>query len=771
MNEKTLIYRLSEGVGRAARSANFCVSGTLPVADPGIDVDGIGRVKLPLKPAAAKKLAAACSPAPYGKGTRTLVNKKVRNSFELQPSQFIVTNPDWDDSIAAAIKSAADQLGLPADRVQSKLYKLLLYRPGGFFLPHRDSEKTNRMVGSLIVVLPTPFEGGELTVRHQGSAQRLDFKEAAAGQAACFAAFYADCEHEVSHVMHGFRLCLAYNLTLKRAGRRKKTSTPAEGEGSSANELAESISKWIASAESTPLVFALDHHYTQRGLSLDLLKGEDRTTAQLVLDAAEEADCLVYMCQISRHLSQFADDGRWGRRRYYDAVPSNLELGEVFEDDLQGSEWVDPSGRRQPLPEMRFSPESIVASTPLDQWRPTREEYEGYTGNAGNTLDRWYHRSALCVWHCDHHYDIIARADVEFAIQMLAPLVKKLKNALKNRQEEARIECVPLARAIIGRWPKYLRWGYHLERKGPKDAFPALLVEIGDVSTARDFLEGPARNDRGIDIAKLVVSFCRKHGCEMFADELTQLFASHQDGLSARDAKWLDQLACAKFDDPAKEGLVGKLASLAAEQFCQPLPSERRYRHQDSKDIERTLAALVRILIIAGNDDDLERVIAFLASHAERFSLEQVQVPSLERVVAWLRKETRPVPPLVAGWLRSLQQQLRAATAEEPQPPSDWSRPAQIPCTCRYCKELKAFLADPNSANGRIAAPEQTRYHVLGEIDRYRCDVAHKLDKTGRPYSLVFTKTKGSYEQRLKRYAADQKLLERVNAIHKSKEH
>ena len=76
------------------------------------------------------------------------------------------------------------------------------------------------------------------------------------------------------------------------------------------------------------------------------------------------------------------------------SVPRNLELGEVYDDELQGEGWVDTGGKRQPFPAMSLGVASIVASTPIDQWKPTREEYEGYTGNAGNTLDRWYHRSA-----------------------------------------------------------------------------------------------------------------------------------------------------------------------------------------------------------------------------------------------------------------------------------------------------------------------------------------------------------------------------------------
>ena len=40
------------------------------------------------------------------------------------------------------------------------------------------------------------------------------------------------------------------------------------------------------------MVFALDHQYTQRGLSLELLKGADRQTAKLVVAAAKRLHVL-----------------------------------------------------------------------------------------------------------------------------------------------------------------------------------------------------------------------------------------------------------------------------------------------------------------------------------------------------------------------------------------------------------------------------------------------------------------------------------------------
>src|SRR5262249_48789946 len=190
----------------------------------------------------------------------------------------------WNSAIADATRAVAEQLGLPADRLEASLYKLLVYEKGGFFLPHRDTEKHDRMVASLIVVLPNPFEGGKLVIRHGAVRQKLAFGDAAAGKMPCYAAFYADCEHEVERVTHGVRLCLAYNLVLKPMHEKSSATRPPTG---SADLVAESLRSWVAKQPAKPLVFALEHHYTERGLSLDLLKGADRQLADLVMSAAE----------------------------------------------------------------------------------------------------------------------------------------------------------------------------------------------------------------------------------------------------------------------------------------------------------------------------------------------------------------------------------------------------------------------------------------------------------------------------------------------------
>jgi hypothetical protein len=199
------------------------------------------------------------------------------------------------------------------------------------------------------------------------------------------------------------------------------------------------------------LVFALEHRYTQRGLSLDLLKGADRNLADLVVSAAERTDCLVHLAQVSRHLLQFADDGGFAPS-YTDRFRTGrhpIEIGETFEDDLSAAEWTDLLGDKQPWGNIPFELSAIVSSIPIDDWKPTSEEFEGYTGNAGNTLDRWYHRSAIVVWHRDHHFDVVARSGTADSIPLFCSLAAKLTRTPKKRHEAARIDCVRFARAII----------------------------------------------------------------------------------------------------------------------------------------------------------------------------------------------------------------------------------------------------------------------------------------------------------------------------------
>ena len=70
--------RLQAVLERVDRPEAFCISGALGTVLPGLEVAGLGPIGLPLSARQAKALRRRCEPAPFGKGTQTLVDSGVR---------------------------------------------------------------------------------------------------------------------------------------------------------------------------------------------------------------------------------------------------------------------------------------------------------------------------------------------------------------------------------------------------------------------------------------------------------------------------------------------------------------------------------------------------------------------------------------------------------------------------------------------------------------------------------------------------------------------
>ena len=71
------------------------------------------------------------------------------------------------------------------------------------------------MFGLLVVVFPTPHEGGTLLIRHRGQEWTFDPAPAlltAPPSSDGYTTFPSDVEHEVTPVVSGHRVTLTYNL-------------------------------------------------------------------------------------------------------------------------------------------------------------------------------------------------------------------------------------------------------------------------------------------------------------------------------------------------------------------------------------------------------------------------------------------------------------------------------------------------------------------------------------------------------------------------------
>lgn len=218
--------------------------------------------------------------------------------------------------------------------MQCKLYKLLVYEKGGHFVKHRDTEKEDGMVATMVVQLPSEHERGDLVVYRGGNeVQRHDFGKGD-GTAAFlphYAVHYADAEHALEKVKKGYRLVLMYSICLPPTMRHLLRSYDKP----LSEELAGLIGQLKPSADSFALL--LSHEYTAKSiqdLGTRALKGVDRAR----VEALEEANAALpirqklqfHIAGLKHDISFWDDGGSWVENEHDESIKWYSSSGESF---------------------------------------------------------------------------------------------------------------------------------------------------------------------------------------------------------------------------------------------------------------------------------------------------------------------------------------------------------------------------------------------------------------------------------------------------------
>ena len=145
------------------------------------------------------ELIAAATQSPFGRGTQTVVDTTVRNSFEIPAASL-------RDKTLTALSKCIDVSALSrTQELALKPYKLVIYKEGGHFHEHRDTVRGEGHIGTLVVVLNSTYTGGELEVTHGGRTETVT-------GAYSWVAMYGDCLHKINPVTSGTRVSLIYDI-------------------------------------------------------------------------------------------------------------------------------------------------------------------------------------------------------------------------------------------------------------------------------------------------------------------------------------------------------------------------------------------------------------------------------------------------------------------------------------------------------------------------------------------------------------------------------
>ncbi|KAJ8469014.1 hypothetical protein ONZ51_g9269 [Trametes cubensis] len=163
---------------------------------------------------ALDELERTCDPAVFGRNQETVLDETYRKAGKMDAENFMTRFDVYSTGLIDAVRQGLLTGPQEKKAIKAELYKLNVYGRGAFFKPHVDTPRADNMFGSLVVIFPTPHEGGELVLRHQDEEWTIDSADLLSGHSdrIAFVAFFSDVEHEVLPVLSGHRITLTYNL-------------------------------------------------------------------------------------------------------------------------------------------------------------------------------------------------------------------------------------------------------------------------------------------------------------------------------------------------------------------------------------------------------------------------------------------------------------------------------------------------------------------------------------------------------------------------------
>jgi len=763
---------LADLLGSVKTPGDFHAAGVCAMHTPLLQVDGVGPIALPLLTAQAEQLIAVAERAPYGRGEQTLLDTDVRRTWQIAAERVSIEGPRWQTALQSIVERAASGLGAGAG-VVAELYKLLIYDEGGFFMPHRDTEKSPGMFGTLIVGLPSLHTGGELVVRHRGREVRLDLRCGDPSEAA-YVAFYSDCVHEVLPVTSGYRPVLVYNLLSKGRGRAPRP--PAYDTQTAA--LTALLQAWCTdpgTADDRPakLVYPLAHAYTPAALSLGTLKGADAAQAAVLATAARQSGCELHVALMQIEESGSAEySGGYrprGWRRYHDSDDDadgddsgnadEFEIGEVFERGLTLSHWGRPDGSAASFGAFAFTDHEVCPDDALLEMEPDEQHFHEATGNEGASFERSYQRAALVLWPQRQRLQVLARAGLGVTLPYLEALIGRWESAGATRDD--------------ARWREAHELGQHMLqilRAAPTGTGPfgdearseaaqwlALLVRTCDSGLIDAFIEGISvagnygQGDNAVIIRALRVLPAQR-ACALLQQVLRANAELHLGGCAnlleraSTVAEWRGLLI------DAARGLLDALPGDPA----RAVAAKDAWRRQapDAAGVSQLLRSLCRIDAALA-----EQAVHHWLAWPKTYGLDSVIVPALRGLADASATRRHPAYKRLCA---AAVQHLQARAAQELAPPADWRRDANLACRCVHCTGLRQFLLSATEPGWRFKAKESDRDHVQLSIRQGRCDLDCTVERKGSPHVLVCTKNQARYEARVRQRKVDLEDLARL---------
>ena len=421
----------------AVSDGTFATSGILPNAvNPGLSIKGLGKVGLPLSERDAQAIIKQSREAPFGKGSRTFVDQSVRKTWELDPQQVQFRNREWPEVVQDAVRKSMELLGVIGGEtsVRADLHKLLLYEKDGFFKTHKDTEKAPGMFATLVIMLPSEHDGGDVVVHLRDRKQTLS-TSASKEFGYSYMAWYADVNHSIQPVTSGYRLVLTYNLIHR--SNTLEASRPASVLNDNQMIINQALKAWnknfnddVPDSDSE-FIYPLDHEYSEANYGLRFMKGADQNRCIKLHEACQEHGFCMFLAHFEHtsHGDRYdeSDDAEktWTLKKLF--LTEGILVAEDIEVEKNNIAGVD----------------DILEAEPDD------EEFEGWLGNEEAESTQIYRRSCLVILHRDQLTTFLGPAGELQRGDWTEALLHRIES--NNNAEAAKDELLKLCSIAVGK--------------------------------------------------------------------------------------------------------------------------------------------------------------------------------------------------------------------------------------------------------------------------------------------------------------------------------
>ncbi len=780
------------------RPGNFYTSDSLDVPLPNVQIEGIGTLSFPLPDEQAKKITRKAKRAPYGRGEETIVDTRVRNVWQVPPQKVKLGGKSWSTTMDKIVHRVAHGFGCDPSKVSTELYKLLLYDKGSFFTAHRDTEKTDGMFATLVVVLPSFHQGGELVIRHGEREVSLDLAPQETSEIT-FAAFYADCQHEVRPITQGNRICLVYNLIQKAGPGKKKKAKQALTAPDYSSEIAkatEMLRKWQETRASPKLAYLLEHQYSPGGLSFSGLKNKDAAVASVLSKAADQADCVIHLGIVHIEESGPAEPDyemlpRRSRRFFWDddlddleddaEIDVDYEIVEISEWEHYINEWVDPNDQSVDFGKIPLKAGELLPAGCLDNEEPDKQRVTEATGNEGASFERSYHRAAIVVWSREQFPEVLLQAGAKHVVPHLRQRMQAWSRSRNSSdQSKLRQEIISLAKRTIDEWePKkpFPLFPFDAEETKQDAGYRAemleLLMRLKEPSLIGEFIENVVGVEYDGQENAALAECCKHLRQDRMSELLSGIAAAHMNRLPdacvdllSRIVGKLRSAGTKRLRRPTQniaESVIEGLSNIGARDDMDWMP--RWGKTEESPLVKpSTVVTLFDTLRLLEAPELSATAVKKIAANPATFPPDTVLVEALS-ILNKKNGRKRADPEILSKLWQHCVELLLERSEQPPQRPKDWAQPIDLDCSCADCQELEKFAADPDAQIGRFPIRKGRRQHLHQTIEHYRLDMTHETERKGSPHTLVCKKTLRAYERRCEQYRQDIQSMKRLQKL------